>query len=408
MNQKINDLILLLKNDRKYQVLCLVAIVGLVVSLVLPGKEPPLKKPTQPASQTVARNATGHEEAAKDLARSFDQRLNTMQSNVSQIEKKLGDLQRQGEESTQRTAAILTKFLDRLQEAENTAKNASAVGGAGVNPEVINSGGVVGEGGDPGAYGGDGGAEFSPAPDEQGIESFGATDQPIVAPPPAPKTGKAAIIAAGDSVRIKLLAGVNAPTDGTPYPVVFKLVDDVVGPDGSALPLGEARLIAAAQGSLADSRALFRLTTLSMRYPDGRRQVVEVDGWVVGEDGIRGMEGVLIDPLSKVLVASGLMGFVEGMGNALAAKNVQVTENPYGGSQVAVTGDETEYAAGLGLSDMSRQYNRLIESRLKKLTPHVQVLSGREATAVFARSVKVPALYDMIESGEQDIYNPLD
>jgi hypothetical protein len=71
------------------------------------------------------------------------------------------------------------------------------------------------------------------------LTGFGDIDnQDMVAPPAQPERQKQAFIGAGDSVRIKLLAGVNAPTDGTPYPVVFSLADDVVGPDGSTLPPG--------------------------------------------------------------------------------------------------------------------------------------------------------------------------
>ena len=109
-------------------------------------------------------------------------------------------------------------------------------------------------------------------------------------------------------MRVKLLAGVNAPTDGTPYPVVLKLLGNVMGPDGNTIPLGEARLIAAAQGSLTDSRVLFRLTRLSIRLPNGRRKEFAIDGWVVGEDGIRGMSGVLIDPIGKAIGGAAMAG----------------------------------------------------------------------------------------------------
>ena len=81
-----------------------------------------------------------------------------------------------------------------------------------------------------------------------------------------------------------------------------------MGPDGNAVPLGEARIIAAAQGSLTDSRVLFRLTRLSIRLPSGKRKEFPIDGWIVGEDGIRGLEGVLIDPIGKAIVGAGMAG----------------------------------------------------------------------------------------------------
>jgi conjugal transfer pilus assembly protein TraB len=241
-------------------------------------------------------------------------------------------------------------------------------------------------------------------PDE--LQSFGM-EQPELAPPPAPPPGKIAIIGAGDSVRVKLLAGVNAPTDGSPYPVVFKLIGDVFGPDGSALPLGEARLVAAAQGSLADQRALFRATTLNIRFPDGRRKVIDVDGWIVGEDGIRGMQGLLIDPIGKGIAAAGAAGFLSGVGQGFSAAQLDSTQNDSGNWSQTVSGNTTAFALGRGVSGMANEWSSVIRDRVDQLVPHVQVLSGREATAVFARSVTIPGLFDALE-GEDNPYSSLD
>ncbi|NLF25448.1 MAG: hypothetical protein GX589_07295, partial [Deltaproteobacteria bacterium] len=205
---------------------------------------------------------------------------------------------------------------------------------------------------------------------------------------------------AGDSVRVKLLAGVNAPTDGTPYPVVFELADDVVGPDSSSLPLGGARLIAAAQGSLSDQRALFRLTTLNIRYPDGSRKVLDVDGWVVGEDGIRGMEGILIDPIGKALAGSLLSGTVEGLGDGVAAANTNTIYYENGGSRTFVDGEIGQYAAGRGIAKTGERWSKYIDERIELLVPHVKVLSGRYGTAIFSRSVTIDGLFETLEDDE--------
>ena len=207
---------------------------------------------------------------------------------------------------------------------------------------------------------------------------------------------------AGDSVRLKLLAGVRAPTDGTPYPVVFKLVGDVYGPDGTALPLGEARLVAAAQGSLVDSRVLYRLSSLNIRLPSGRNDVLPVDGWVVGEDGIRGMEGVLIDPFGKAIGATGFAGGLAAFGNAVATNQTTTNTNVYGGTTSTVTGDDLTYAAGRALGGAANTYSDLIKERLRLLVPHVEVLSGREATAVFSKSFTIKGLFEEIDSDEDD------
>jgi conjugal transfer pilus assembly protein TraB len=224
-----------------------------------------------------------------------------------------------------------------------------------------------------------------------------------------PQKPKLAAIMPGDSVRVKLLAGVNAPTDGTPYPVVLKLIGDVTGPDGNSVPLGEARVIAAAQGSLTDARVLFRLTRLSIRLPNGRRKEFGIDGWIVGEDGIRGMEGVLIDPIGQALGGAAVAGGLAGAGQGYAASNTiqqlysfnnnqNNNQNINQGSSVYVDRSKIpEYAGGIALSSAANEWQNIIRDRVSQMVPVVQVLSGREATAVFSQSLAIPDLLEQLD-----------
>ena len=179
------------------------------------------------------------------------------------------------------------------------------------------------------------------------------------------------------------------------------------GPDSSSLPLGEARLIAAAQGSLTDSRALFRLTSLNIRYPDGSRKVINVDGWIVGEDGVRGMEGVLIDPIGKALIGSVIGGTVQGYGNGLAQGQQNTFINQNGGVFTGIDGDVTEFAIGQGLNKAGQRYAKFIDQRIQLMVPHVKILSGRTATAVFSDSVQIPGLFDALGQ-EEFVFASLD
>jgi conjugal transfer pilus assembly protein TraB len=213
----------------------------------------------------------------------------------------------------------------------------------------------------------------------------------------------------GDSVRIKMLAGVNAPTDGTPYPVVLKLIGDVTGPDGNSVPLGEARLIAAAQGSLTDSRVLLRLTRLSIRLPNGRRKEFAVDGWVVGEDGIRGMEGVLIDPIGKAIAGAGMAGGLAGLGNGIAMASRDTLTYSSGAQNSTIdTSKLPQYAGGIAMASAATEWQQIIKDRVSQLVPVVQVLSGREATAVFSQSLAIPDLLEQVDEDPSVVYASLD
>lgn len=379
MKQKLKDLVLLLQKDRQAQFFAVLAIGLLVWAAVAQG---PVRTPGRDLSELQETGTSSSEEAYADIVRAFGADLEGTKGEVRRIHSRLDEQEQKFDEFQSSSTEIFRKILERMSEIETVG------GGHGPGYDPSNAGNTdvadLGAGGN-----GNGGSDT--------LDSFGTTTTtPDV--PPAPEKQKVAFIGAGDSVRIKLLAGVNAPTDGTPYPVVFQLSSDVMGPDNSQLPLGEARLIAAAQGSLTDSRALFRLTSMNIRLNDGRRKVVPVDGWVVGEDGVRGMEGILIDPIGKAIGGAGFAGALQGIGQGLSASNVTNTSSGVFGNTATVTGNVGEFAAGQGISNAARVYANLIQQRVGALVPVVQVLSGREATAVFSRSVSITDLYNSLDA----------
>lgn len=368
MMNKLKDLTLLLQKDKKTQIFGGIFVVLVLFMLFAP--EPTRRN--QVRLNKEGSGSSGPDDAYNDIVRAFGTELDSVKSEVKDIKATVEEQGQNFQEFEQRTADIFKKMLERMAEGESTRQT-----GDSADPTTVQ---------DPDA------AQV----EADQLQSFGdEKDAPAPPAPPAPQ--HVAFVGAGDSVRIKLLAGVNAPTDGTPYPVVFELVDDIQGPDSSQLPLGEARLIAAAQGSLTDSRALFRLTSLNLRLPNGRRKVLPVDGWVVGEDGIRGMEGVLIDPIGKAIAGAGAAGFLEGIGEGVSASNATITTGAFGNSQSFVSGSVAEFAAGQGVSKAAKSYGRIIEKRISELVPVVQVLSGREATAVFSKSFAVTDLMEALE-----------
>jgi len=378
MKQKLRDYITLLQSDRKTQLLTGAALVILVAFVF---NSPPSKRPTRSkAAVKIGTGGSGTDEAYNDLIGAWKEELKTVTQEVRQLKDESKRREVEFKDYDAKTAAIFTKILERM----NTGEIGSG-GGSGYSSNPVDIDGSISSSGASGL-----------APASQELEPFGL-DQAEPLPPPLPPRAKSAFIAVGDSVRIKLLAGVNAPTDGTPYPVVFKMSDDVLGPDGSRLPLGEGRLIAAAQGSLTDSRALFRLTDLSVRLPDRQRRTYKVDGWIVGEDGIRGMRGRLIDHLGKALGAAGAIGAAEGAASALtASKTTSFISNEGNITQLA-SGDTGSLVAASALAGGLGKWGDIIKDRIDQLVPQVEVLSGREATAVFAKSVVIDGLFEALE-----------
>ncbi len=387
MSQFLKDLGLKLKSDRKTQVIAGLALIA-VVFLAFSENTP--RRARAPRLTETSSGSGNVDERWVDLVARFDtqlktqaQQLNTLQSEQENQRKMMQDL-----EAT--TAEIFKKVLERL--AEIQAGPASQT--ANLTPKDV--GDITGP-------------DIVPVADDE-LDSINGGDPIAVAPPPPPSKPKLAAIMPGDSVRVKLLAGVNAPTDGTPYPVVLKLLGPVMGPDGNTIPLGEARLIAAAQGSLTDSRVLFRLTRLSLRLPNGRRKEFGIDGWIVGEDGIRGLSGVLIDPIGKAIGGAGMAGALAGLGQGIAAANQQYTlySNGTGSSNVDAS-QIPAFAGGVALSSAAGEWQQLIRDRVSQLVPVVQVLSNREATAVFSQSLPIPDLLEALdEENPSLVYTSLD
>jgi hypothetical protein len=383
LRQTISDAVLLIKQDRKWQVITIV-VIGFVIWGIV-GQKPRQNYEPLVEEVPVGSGSMGGEEAYRDLVTGLNQEVKSINEQVLKNQEMQQGIKQDIEKFEESTAKIFKKMIERIADIEGKQ---SQLENNVRTPEVVEPENV-----------GD-------IPDDTLIP-FGDLDEEEPQEVEDVQPQKTAVIGAGDSVRIKLLAGVNAPTDGTPYPVVFKLIGDVSGPDSSSLPLGEARLIAAAQGSLTDSRALFRITSLNIRYPDGSRKIIEVDGWVVGEDGIRGMEGVLIDPLGKILMGAAISGVVQGYGQGLSAGQVAITNTAQGGVFSQIDGSTSEFALGRGIGTAGQSWSKHIDKRAEQLVPQVKVLSGRTATAVFSKTVEIPGLYDAITQ-EEFVFASLD
>jgi hypothetical protein len=387
MLQFLKDLGLRLRSDRKTQVIT-ICVLG-AISYLFFADNTPIRKAAKP-KPPVQVGANDPNERWTDLVQRFNGQLTQLQNTTGQLQEEVTNQKKAMQEYEATTAEIFKKILERLEQVQSTS---ATQGVTSTGPQDL--GGVTDT------------SPVSVNTDE--LERIEEEPAVAVQPPPQPAKQRLAAIMPGDSVRVKLLAGVNAPTDGTPYPVVLKLISDVVGPDGNTIPLGEGRLIAAAQGSLTDSRALLRITRLSIRLPNGRRKEFPVDGWIVGEDGIRGMEGVLIDPIGKAIVGAGMAGGLAGFGQAMRAANTQNTIFGNGTAQQTVDSSAIpQFAAGVAVSGAANEWQQIIRDRLRILVPVVQVLSGREATAVFSQSLAIPDLLDQVDQDPTVVYTALD
>jgi hypothetical protein len=389
VKQKLQDISLILKSSRKaWFFIGIAALMGIFLLFYdsKPSRKLIPKAPVKKESKLIAN------ETASDVIEAFKQDVEHLRADSDKLRQRTTQNQKVMDHFEEQVVAIFKKMLNRmtateqkLEDALQRDRAAAAAAGAGGTTIVTE--------------------EDLPASDPTKLEPFGDMEEPDPIPPPKPQPERVAFVGAGDSVEVELLSGVNAPTDGTPYPALFKLTGDIAGPDGTALPIGEARLIAAAQGSLVDSRALFRLTSLNINLPNGERKVYQVDGWIVGEDGIHGMPGIPVDPLGRILAGAGMIGAVQGLGKGIQSANQTIRRDliPGNGQNAGTSGSSIvdvdnvgQYAAGSALAQGAQEWNRLLRDRVKDMVPIIKLYSGRKATAIFSDSLPIEGLYKQI------------
>lgn len=377
MKQKLSDLKIWLSTRQGKTgigVVLLLALAYYFLSNPVTNRGVRFSRPRAPAEpDKVVQN----DEAASDLVSRFNDELVQLRLQNDEAQRRNENLTKRLSQYEEKTATILKKMIDKME--DNAANTGSQ------QPQPV----------------GMAPSEAPPEEETDEIESFGLEDAEV-GPAPTPTPQRVAFVGAGDSVRVKLMAGVNAPTDGTPYPVLLKLVSEVSGPDGSAIPLGEARIIAAAQGSLVDQRVLFRLTTMTYQLPTGEQKTIDIDGWVVGEDGIRGLAGVAIDPFGKVLSGLALAAAVNGAGQGLRQGGIQNNQNALGLNQQVIQ-NAGQVALGSAVSQSGNEWSQMIQERARMYTPMVHVKSNREATAVFTKPFTISGLIEAL--GETDTTN---
>lgn len=384
LKDRIQDAKLLFKNERR--IWFILGFLGLCAAVFMMTNEPANKRP-KAKKTAVTESKLDMNDAYKDLIQSLQQDVKDLRAQTAKqnqgFERIKTDLDNSKRDITGYFGELINKYdtldknVDALEEKiRNKTQQPSAF------PEETQGDKSAGE-----------------------LEPVFLQENNVPEPPAPPKHSKLTFISPGDAVPVMLLSGVNAPVDGTPYPVVFKLNGSIDGPDGSALDLGEARLISAAQGSEVDGRVLFRLTNLSIRHKDGRRSVVAVDGWIVGEDGIRGMKGTLIDKLGETILAIAVAGTAsafaqKALGDADEGATVQNSPG------IDITNIEAQDALGTGLNQATQRLVDVIIDRHEKLIPVVEVLSGREAVAVFSQPVEISPCENDCDG--EDVFGSMD
>ena len=373
MNQKFEDFKVLVQNDKRIWAAGGFILVALIIWMATDsGTSRRPRQSIRPANE-ASDMGSSVEETESEMLAAFGIEIEEARKERQEMASVLVRTQQDAQSDRERVSGIIESIVDKVEEVQ---RGLDLIAGRQARSEQLITARPTG-----------------PAPGSGKLEGFGAVteDEGVVEPQIPELPPRVSVIAPGDSVSLRLLTGVNAPTDGTPYPVVFELTGPISGPDGATLDVGNARLIAAAQGSEADGRALFRLTQLSITHPSKRRSLVDIDGWIVGEDGVRGMQGELIDKLGRLIFTTAAVSGAAALGNRIGGRNTAVITN---GGVTNLGADDFDTAAASALTDASNRLGQVLLNRYESLVPVVEILSGRSVSAIFSKPAEIELIND--------------
>jgi len=190
-----------------------------------------------------------------------------------------------------------------------------------------------------------------------------------------------------------LLGGLDAPTGGqaqsNPHPVLIRLADDSVLPNGFRGEYRECFVIAAGYGDISSERAYLRTESLSCVRADGATLEAKIQGSIYGEDGKVGMRGRLVTKQGQMLANALLAGVVGGIGQGMATASADYSTSALG--TVANLSGSDAYRAGLG-SGVGRALDRLAQYYIhlaENTFPVIEVDAGREIDVVITKGVRI-------------------
>jgi conjugal transfer pilus assembly protein TraB len=205
-------------------------------------------------------------------------------------------------------------------------------------------------------------------------------------------------IPSGSFGRSVLLGGLDAPTGGqaqsNPHPVLLRVMDHAVLPNGFRGKIKDCFVVAAGYGDLSSERAMIRTESMSCIAKNGNAIDVPLKGWVLGEDGKAGLRGKLISKQGQVLANALLAGVASGIGSALQQNATTYSVSPLGSTSTVQGADAAKAGLGLGVGRALDRLSNYYISLAEKMFPVIEIDSSRVVEIVLQKGVSLDGLFD--------------
>lgn len=191
----------------------------------------------------------------------------------------------------------------------------------------------------------------------------------------------------------RLLGGLAAPTGGqaqsNPVPVLLRLVDLAVLPNGFRGQVKDCLVVAEGFGDQSAERAYIRTTLLSCVLRDGRVLEVPIKGSVFGEDGMNGVMGKLVTKQGAILTNALMAGIASGIGSGIAQASQVTSSTTLGPINSSPTDTAGILRQGVG-TGVGKALDRLAQyyiSLAERTFPVIEVQPGRLVDVVIQQGV---------------------
>lgn len=195
--------------------------------------------------------------------------------------------------------------------------------------------------------------------------------------------------------RAVLMGGLAAPTGGqaqnNPVPVLLRLADLSVLPNGYRAQVKDCLVIGEGFGDHSAERAYIRATLLSCVMRDGQVLEVPIKGSVFGEDGMNGMMGKLITKQGAILGNALLSGIAAGIGQGVSQASQVTTTTALGTVSSGANDTNSILRQGFG-TGVGRALDRLAQYYInlaERTFPVIEVLPGRVVDVVIQQGVSL-------------------
>lgn len=207
------------------------------------------------------------------------------------------------------------------------------------------------------------------------------------------------LIPAGTYASGILTTGIAANTSlnsqSDPQPAMVRITNKGILPRGFRSDIKEAVIIAACYGDISSERANCRLNKLMLVERNGEVLTRKVEGWLIGDDGIPGVKGKVIDRAGEVVRGAFWAGLMSGMASYFKATAQQPMFSLTGGG-AGINAIETkqspekEMLRASGANGVGTALEKIADFALKRaeqMQPVIIVNPGRSVDVVFKEDV---------------------